>query len=74
MEVQCAVDKHDETSQTADDDDNNTDVSHVDESLKSEIELLKSDINDLNFQLSTMMIQRTSSENVSLTANGLMKS
>ncbi|CAF0815423.1 unnamed protein product [Adineta ricciae] len=62
VEVQCAVDKHDETSQTADDDDN-IDVPHVDENLKSEIELLKSDINDLNFQLSTMMIQHTSNEN-----------
>ncbi|UJR26251.1 hypothetical protein I4U23_007591 [Adineta vaga] len=58
VQIQCSVDKHDEISQTID---NN--IINNDENLKPENDLLKSEINDLNFQLSTLIIQRTTTEN-----------
>ncbi len=54
VEIQCSVDKHDEITQT----DNET------ENLESQKDVLKDEINNLNFQLSTFIIQRTTTENV----------
>jgi len=55
VEIQCSVDKHDEITQTTD---NET------ENLESQKDVLKDEINNLNFQLSTFIIQRTTTENV----------
>jgi hypothetical protein len=61
VEIQCSVDKHDQIIQTTD----NENVSKNDtEELKSRNGVLRDEIQDLNFQLSTFIIQRTTTENV----------
>lgn len=61
VEIQCSVDKHDEITQTTD---NEKRVNNETETLKSQNDVLKDEINNLNFQLSTFIIQRTTTENV----------
>jgi hypothetical protein len=65
-EIQCSIDKHDQITQTT------YQEKLIDENiLKSETEkfvsqnnILQDEINNLNFQLSTFIIQRTTTENV----------
>ncbi|CAF2883284.1 unnamed protein product [Rotaria sp. Silwood2] len=64
VETQCSIDKFDQITQTIDDKkliDENILKSET-EKLKSQKDVLQDEVNSLNFQLSTFMIQRTTTE------------
>ncbi|CAF1039320.1 unnamed protein product [Adineta steineri] len=60
IEIQCSVDKHDAMIQTVEDD--SISKNEI-ENWKIQNDVLKDEINNLNFQLSTFIIQRTTTEN-----------
>jgi hypothetical protein len=61
VEIQCSVDKQDQFIQTID----NEKISKDENSkLKSQIDVSQDEIRNLNFQLSSFIIQRTTAENV----------
>ncbi len=66
METQCSQDKHDQISQTIEQenliDENLFEIEK--EKYQTQTNVLKDEINNLNFQLSTFIIQRTTTENV----------
>ncbi len=66
METQCSQDKHDQISQTIEQenliDENLLEIEK--EKYQTQTNVLKDEINNLNFQLSTFIIQRTTTENV----------
>lgn len=66
VEIQCSIDKQDQITQTIDDKkviDEDIFKSET-EKLRSQKDLLQDEINNLNFQLSSFIIQRTTTENV----------
>ncbi len=66
VEIQCSIDKHDQITQTTENEnliDENI-LKTETEKFKSQNNLLQDEINNLNFQLSTFMIQHTTVENV----------
>jgi len=66
VETQCSQDKHDQISQTIEQenliDENLLEIEK--EKYQTQTNVLKDEINNLNFQLSTFIIQRTTTENV----------
>ncbi len=65
-QIQCSIDKHDQITQTTDNEkliDENI-LKTETEKFKSQINVLQDEINNLNFQLSSFIIQRTTTENV----------
>ncbi|CAF4965503.1 unnamed protein product [Rotaria sp. Silwood1] len=65
VETQCSIDKHDQITQTIDDNKliDESILKNETEKLKSQKDVLQDEINNLNFQLSTFLIQRTTTEN-----------
>jgi hypothetical protein len=65
-QIQCSIDKHDQITQTTDNEkliDENI-LKTETEKFKSQANVLQDEINNLNFQLSSFIIQRTTTENV----------
>jgi hypothetical protein len=70
-EIQCSIDKHDQITQTTNQEkliDENI-LKTETEKFVSENNILQDEINNLNFQLSTFIIQRTTTENVRILPN-----
>jgi len=66
VEIQCSMDKQDQITQTTNNEkliDENM-LKTETEKFKSENDVLQDEINNLNFQLSTFIIQQTTTENV----------
>ncbi|CAF1489418.1 unnamed protein product [Rotaria sordida] len=65
VETQCSIDKHDQITQTIDNKkliDESILISET-EKIKSQRDVLQHEVNNLNFQLSTFMIQHSTIEN-----------
>lgn len=66
-ETQCLIDQHDRTTQTIDENESQEDNPWKveNEKAKVQIDLLRDEINGLNFQLSSMIIQQATNDTVS---------